>query len=308
LTTSVTLLGPQRRPTVDRVLRGLGVDGSIATITAGWQERESDDAEMRSLLGGQAENLRLHARWMDVLASDPEYASAEREHRVVLEELQQLYLLRLDHAIQATYEVARRTDGHPRTTSMAVDDAIEIVRAIDAKHLSRVTELRATFDDAWHPGERDVVRKHREEVSTVLSRAACLVVAGGHVGELLSVLRLFDVGSGVPGCVVAWSAGAMALSSRIVLFHDQAAHGPAATEVYDQGLGVVRDLVLLPHARRRLRTDDAVRMSVLARRFAPATCVVLDDGVTVSLGADGALPADARVVNTDGRIVEAGAL
>jgi hypothetical protein len=42
-------------------------------------------------------------------------------------------------------------------------------------------------------------------------------------------------------------------------------------------------------------------MSVLARRFAPAHCVVLDDGVRVRL-TDGNLPPDARVVDHDGRI------
>jgi hypothetical protein len=65
--------------------------------------------------------------------------------------------------------------------------------------------------------------------------------------------------------------------------------------------------VLLPHARRRLRTDDLARMSVLARRFAPATCVVLDDAISLDLGTDGSLPPDARVVGADGRIDEVGA-
>jgi len=301
----VTLLGPQRRPTVDRALASLGVDGSIATITAGWQEREKEDAELTALLGERDENLRLHARWMDVLHSDPEYAKAEREHRVVLDELQQLYLVRLHHAVQATLEVAQRVDGNPRSTSMALDDALAVVQLIDTTHINRVAELRAAFEDAWRPQERDVVVKHREEVSAVLSRAACLAIAGGHVGELLAVLRLFDVRSGLPARLIAWSAGAMALTPRIVLFHDRAAQGPAQTEVYDEGLGVVTGLVLLPHARRRLRTDDPIRMSVLARRFAPATCVVLDDGVAVHLQADGSLPADARVVDEHGRIVEA---
>ena len=83
--------------------------------------------------------------------------------------------------------------------------------------------------------------------------------------------------------------------------------GPAQSEVYDQGLGLVPGLVLLPHARRRLRTDDPLRMSVLAKRFAPAQCVVLDDAVTVRLGEQGRLPEGARVIDEDGRIVEVGA-
>ena len=101
MTPSITLLGPQRRPTLDRVLSSLGVDGPVAVVNAGWQERESDDAEILALAGGQAVNLRLFSRWMEVLAADPEYAAAEREHRLVLDELRQLYLIRLDHALQA---------------------------------------------------------------------------------------------------------------------------------------------------------------------------------------------------------------
>jgi hypothetical protein len=92
-----------------------------------------------------------------------------------------------------------------------------------------------------------------------------------------------------------------------MLFHDRAAQGASLTEVFDAGLGVVPGLVVLPHARRRLRTDDHPRMSVLARRFAPASCLVLDDGVRVDLGPGGALPPDARLVGDDGRITEGAA-
>ena len=70
MTVSITLLGPQRRPTVDRVLDSLGVGGPIAMVTAGWQERESDDAELVSLAGGRAVNLRLYARWTEGLQED----------------------------------------------------------------------------------------------------------------------------------------------------------------------------------------------------------------------------------------------
>jgi len=99
----------------------------------------------------------------------------------------------------------------------------------------------------------------------------------------------------------------MALADRVVLFHDYAPHEVAQTEVFGEGIGIVRNLVPLPHARRRLRFDDRVRMSVLARRFAPAQCLVLDDGVRVPLAADGRLPDDARVVSEDGQVADAGA-
>jgi len=302
--TSVTLLGPQRRPTLDRVVRSLRIDGQIAAITAGWQEREPDDAELMSLLAGRGVNLHLHDRWNDVVERDRDYAHAEREHRAILDELQLFYLLRLDHALRATYAVAQRTDGHPRVRQTAVDDALATVRSIDDGHLSRVRQLWDAFAESWQPTQRDVVAKHREEVSALLAQADCLVVAGGHVGELLHVMRLFGVADRLPERVIAWSAGAMTLTERIVLFHDRTAHGPAQAELLDAGLGVVGNIVALPHARRRLRTDDQLRMSVLARRFAPGRCLVLDDAVTVDLGLNHELPPQARVVDADGRIVE----
>ncbi len=102
---------------------------------------------------------------------------------------------------------------------------------------------------------------------------------------LLHVLRLFAVTP--PADVLAWSAGAMALTDRVVLFTDGRA------EAYAPGLGLVPDTVLLPHARRRLPVDDPVRLGALARRFAPARCVVLDDGGTL---------AASRVIGPDGRL------
>jgi hypothetical protein len=306
MTPAITVLGPQRRPTVDRVLASLGVAGSIAVVTAGWQEREGDDAELLSLTGGRGVNLRLHARWLDGLQQDGEYARAEREHRTLLDDLQQLYLLRLDHALQAVYTIAQRPGGHPRTQQLAVEDALSLVRLVDETHLARVRELNGEFSADWRLADREVVARHRDEVHAVLSAADCLLVAGGHVGDLLHVLHVFALAPHLPPRVVAWSAGAMALTSRVVLFGDRAAQGPAHSEVYDEGLGVIDGVVVLPHARVRLRTDDLGRMSVLARRFAPASCLVLDDGARVDLGPRGELPPGARVIHADGRIGEVG--
>jgi hypothetical protein len=304
VTPSITLLGPQRRPTLDRVLSSLDVSGPVVVVNAGWQERESDDAEILGLAGVQAVNLRLFARWMHVLEADPEYAAAEREHRQVLDELQQLYRVRLDHALQALYAVAGRSVGHPTVQATAMEDALAAVRLLDATHVVRVQQLHDDFYGTWRLESRGAIAGHREEVRGLLSAAECLVVAGGHVGELVRVVHLFHLAPHLPPRVVAWSAGAMALTPRVVLFHDRAAQSASLTEVFDAGIGVIPGLVLLPHARRRLRTDDHRRMSVLARRFAPATCVVLDDGVRVDLGPDGSLPPGVRVVDEDGRITE----
>jgi hypothetical protein len=299
---AVTLLGPQRHPTLDRVLQPSGPDARVATVTAGWQERERDDAELHALLSGRSVNLGLYGRWLDVLDRDREYAVAEREHRTVLDELQQFYLVQLDHALRATYALAQRHDGHPRTRESALADALAVVNLVDRQHLTRMQEVRQAFYDAWRPEERPVVAEHRLAVQHTLESSEALVGAGGHVDVLVRVLHLFHVAPYLPEQVVAWSAGAMALTERVVLFHDNAPQGPAQTEVFDEGLGLVRGLVLLPHARRRLYVDDLTRMSVLSRRFAPAHCVVLDDGTRLDLGPDGSLPPHAPVVGADGRI------
>jgi cyanophycinase-like exopeptidase len=134
-------------------------------------------------------------------------------------------------------------------------------------------------------------------VSAVLAEAAALVVTGGHVGVLAEVLHLFNVAAALNGApVIAWSAGAMALADRIVLFGDRSPRGPGHAEVYGSGLSLLRDVVLLPHARARLLLDDAPRMAVLARRFAPARCVPLEAGTRIDVSADGAWPPGIRTI------------
>ena len=296
------LLGPQRRPTLDGVVRSLGLPGPFATVTAGWQEREPDDGELRALLGGRAVGLELYRRWLDVQERDPEYAAAERGLQGVLGELADLYLLRLDYALQAVYALQRRTSGS------ALDEAVAGVQSLDAAHLARVNEVRGEFFERLRPHDRPVIASHRAEVAGLLGSAAALIVAGGHVGVLAEVLHLFNVAAALRSPVIAWSAGAMALADRIVLFGDRSAHGPGHPEVYGSGLSVVRDVVLLPHAKARLLLDDAPRMAVFARRFAPARCLLLEAGTRVELSGlpDGSLPAGTRVLGEDGHVTSSG--
>jgi hypothetical protein len=292
----VVLLGPQRRPTLDSVVRSLGLPGPFATVTAGWREREPDVGELVALLGGRAVNLGLYRRGVDVAERDPEWAAAEREVRRVLAEMQGVYLLRLDYALRAVYAVQRRAGADADAVAEAAfAEAVAAVRELDAAHLRRVNGVRGEFYARFPPHERAVIAGHREEVATVLRETSALVVAGGHVGVLADVLHLFNVAAFVGPTVIAWSAGAMALTDRIVLFHDRAPQGPGHPEVYGSGLSLVRDAVLLPHARARLLLDDGSRMSVLARRFAPARCVPLEAGNRIDV-VDGAWPSGLRMI------------
>jgi len=297
----VTLLGPQRRPTLDTVAASLRLAGPIATITAGWQEREPDDGALSERLGSRDVNLSLYSRWLDVQDRSPDFAAAERRLRGVLEEVQEIYLLRLDHALQAVYAVQRRS-GHDRLRADALAEAVAAVRELDAAHLNRISDVRAEFYQAWQPHGRPVIAEHRADVARLLSDATALVVAGGHVGVLAGVLHLFNVAASLRSPVIAWSAGAMALAERIVLFGDRSAHGPGHPEIHGSGLSVLHGVVPLPHARARLLLDDAPRMSVFARRFAPARCVLLENGTRIDADSDGGWPPGARVLAPDGHV------
>ena len=312
----VILLGPQRRPTVDALVRSLDLDGPVATITAGWREREPDDRELGTLVGGRAVNLALYRRWLDVRDRDPEYAAADRELQRALAERQDVYLLRLDYALRAVYALQRRGAGHGDSGDGdsgdgdsgdgALAEAIAAVRELDAAHLRRVNHARGEFFQRLQPHGRPVIAEHRAAVERHLAEAPALVVAGGHVDVLAEVLHLFNVAAAVRSAVIAWSAGAMALADRIVLFHDRSAQGPGHPEVYGSGLSLLRDVVLLPHARARLLLDDVPRMAVFARRFAPARCILLEAGTRIDTirGIDhgGTWPPGVRVIAEDGRV------
>jgi hypothetical protein len=294
---------------VDFAVRSLGLAGPCATVTAGWQEREPDDGELRQLLGGQAVNVELYRRWLDVQERDPEFAAAERALQGVLAELADLYLLRLDYALQAVYALQHRADSDQlrgtftERIATPVADAVAAVRSLDEAHLTQVNEVRGEFFDRLRPHDRPVIAEHRAAVAELLGSAAALVVAGGHVGVLAEVLHLFNVATVLRSPVIAWSAGAMALTDRIVLFHDRSPHGPGHPEVYGSGLGITRDVVLLPHARARLLLDDTARMAVFARRFGSARCVLLEAGTRLELSdAGGGLPPGTRVLAEDGHV------
>jgi hypothetical protein len=302
----ITLLGPQRRPTVDQVVAGLDSDLRFATVTAGWQEREPDDAELDALLDSRTVNLNLYGRWLDIQEHDPEFAQADLEHRTFLEELRLLYLVQLESAGGTIEVLARRNGDRPEAIDAALADARAVVRLLDDSHTARVRAADEEFSAAYRLTERPVVAEHRAAVQAILKQAGALVITGGHVGVLQRLLRLFEISTAVPEVVIAWSAGAMALTERVVLFHDLTPQGLSPSEIYGDGLGLVRGIVLLPHARRRLRLDDPLRMSTLALRFQPATCVVLDDAVRLNLEPDGSLPTAARVLDPTGHIVARG--
>lgn len=289
---TVVLLGPQRfQPTVAPTLESLGVDGPIAVVTAGWQERESEDDELREHLGREQLNLRLYERYGLVQTRDPELAEALRRRQERLHELQRLYRRRLGYALEAAREMMR----HPPRTAFVQEHrraAIRALRTLDRQHLTRIRRVHGDFEAKWRTGERPAVAHQREQLRQILSRSTALAIAGGHVAVLLGRMRLFDLppllGSRP---IVAWSAGAMAVSERVVLFHDSPPQGAGNAEVLESGLAACRGIVALPHASRRLRLEDPIRVALFARRFSPALSVALDPGARLDWNGEAWIPA-----------------
>jgi hypothetical protein len=310
----VALLGPQRfEPTLRRVMDSLGMTGRIAAITAGWQEREREDQELRDHLDERTVNLELYARAERVAERDPELAAAHAARQRRLKRLQQLYRLRLSHAMAACAALAREGAGANGAANGAAagspdadargeqDEALEAVRALDAAHLKRLAEIHAEFEARWRPAERAAVAAERAEIAKRMDESTAVAIAGGHVAVLLNRMRQFGIAGLLGGrAVFAWSAGAMAIGERVVLFHDMPIHGPGWPEVLDEGLGVVKGVIPLPHAKRRLKLDDPVRVSLMARRFAPALCAGLDDGASLVVRPGGwkAGPGASRLTET----------
>jgi len=296
----ITLLGPQRKAAAARAaVAELMPDGPVATVNGGWQEREADSAELNEALGGRMSNLELYRRWSEVIASDAEYARAERHLDVVLDELQGTYAVRLQHGMAALEAVSRR-DAGPELRQEATEDALQGIRTLDLWHLRMVGEARADFYDTVGLGGRDSIARHRAEIARLVDSSAGMVFAGGHVAVLLHLLHIFGLARLLKPPLVAWSAGAMALADRVVLFHDHGPVGRRHPEVYAHGLSVYPRVLPFPHARRRLRLDDPGQLGILARRFAPRTCLLLADGERVTVRDDAPLPGGVRTLTERG--------
>lgn len=298
-----TLLGPQRRPRLAGVLRAQGRHGQrVALINAGWREREPDDGLLTEQAGGNAVNLRLWHRMQEVWEADPEFAAADRARRDALEESQALYRIGLDHVTAAIRAMTEREPRARWVHERGVADAEAVLREVDEIHLRRVQEIYGEFWVRWPPHERPAVAELRDTIARELAGVQVVVLAGGHVGVLIGALHLFTVAPAIPGPVIAWGAGAMALTDRVVLYHDRAAQGPGVPELFTPGVGLVHGLVALPSASERLDTADQWRMGLLSRRLAPSVCVALDPRVQVDVPADGTVPPETPVVDADGRI------
>ena len=276
---TIALLGPQgATPDVGAVIKELGIKGTVALVRAGYQERESEDAALIAALGVPAVNLTLHARGKDVFKTATEYAAAYTERQQRLRHMQGFYRTRLDGTDEAARKISVRYVD-PELLAQEEKVSVDQFRHMDNDHIERCQAVRVAFDKKWPPDSVPVIAKHRREVRELMAKTDALVITGGHVASLLNRLQLFDVLANVGDKpIIAWSAGAMVLTDRIVLFHDYPPYGSDIAQVLDAGFGLAQGFVVLPDPRRRINLDAAAGIQRFARRMAPATCVAMDQG------------------------------
>ena len=260
----------------------------MLVITAGWRHDEADDSYVRAEIHPSGEALPFYRAFDRVVAVAPELTAAYRVSQQRIRRLKGLYRLRLGPALQVVRRLLPRLAEAPDLVGPDLEAALQAVREIDRQFLERSDAEHRAFDDAWRPLEHPEVARIRARAAQWLAEARGLVLGGGHVGVLRNRLAFFDLAPLVreahaDGMTVAgWSAGAMVLSSRIVLFHDDPPHGSGDPELFDRGLGLFDGMVMFPHAPQRLRLDDALRVAALAGRFRPDRSIGLDSGALLT--------------------------
>jgi hypothetical protein len=288
----VVLLGAQRfDSTLGSVVRGLECEGPFAIITAGWREREAEDEALRAHLECETVNLELYGRAAKVFASDRELAAAHRRKQTTLRHKQDFYRIRLEHELAANHVIRlRRAPAEVLEQEEAA--SVAAIRMLDSYHLDQCSRTHAEFEAELRPSERPSVAEHREQLAEILARCKAVAIAGGHVASLLNRMRLFGLRELLlegGHAIFAWSGGGMVVSEQ----------GPGASEILGEGLGLVPNIVMLPHPETRLRLDDPERVGLLARRFAPAACLAFPEGAHLRTR-DGQIAASSGVIRLRG--------
>ncbi len=278
------MLGPQSpRANLKNAIDTLSFNGPVVTITAGWRDFEAETDELQAEIGIPIEDLNLYHQAENIFALEPELHALQRERQDQLLELQRLYRIRLTPTMAAARKLLREK-GEPDLLRLEQRAAISQVRALDRHHVRRISSIHQDFDTRRAELFIPMAATLRQTIQRKVADSALVLIAGGHVAVLINRIRLFrlaEVLAQKP--IIAWSAGAMVLGERIVLFHDDAPQGKRDAEVLDTGLGIVKNVIPLPHAKSRLDWSSRTRMALFSRRFAPAVCCTLDNGSMIQI-------------------------
>ena len=309
--------GPVRRavvlgPQPGRISLGPGLEaldlpsGPVAAITVGWRESEPVLKEVERELGQcgrEAVPLHIGERVGRVFERDAPLAEAHRALQEGLLAEERLYGARLRRAVETAREVVRLSVAE-RYRAPYAEQAWEAILAADRFHVERHAQLWQEFREAVGLHERPAVREEKEEIERLVSGAAAVVLTGGHVAVIrnrLLLLGMADALARLP--VLGWSAGAMVLTPRVVLFHDRLPGGSARPEILGDGLSLLPGVALFPDARVRLDLDDRQSLSELSGRVAPDRAVLLDPGDLIHwAGGSWSAPDGIRLLSEGGEV------
>lgn len=304
------VLGPQRPvPNIADALAHVPGSGPIVTITAGWRHDEGELDALHGAIGEGAVSLPLYAWYDELVRTEPALVAAYKTRQSEIKALKRLHRMRLHPSLEAVRRLLDEAEHQRELVRPQLIWALKDLRDIDDQLIRQCRSIReqhASVRRPWtHPG---VAPRHAEAVR-MIREARAVVIAGGHVAVLRNRLRFFGLHDAIRSAraVIAWSAGAMVLTERVVLFYDDPPEGANHAEVLDDGFGLIKEVVLLPHARRRLRLHDASRVSLLATRFTPAACIAMENGAW--LGREGGkwvnrgTPETAMILGTNGAVV-----
>jgi len=319
MTAPVVVLGPQRpAPNLADALDAVGVSGPVGLITAGWRVDEGEIDPLVQHIGRDVCHLRLYAAVEAALREHPELARAYHARQTRIRAYKDVYRISLRAASMAVSELYDRVEADPLVYGPDLADATGALRLVDERVLERVAAIRADHADIAEPWTHPALAPIRERVLERLHGVGALLIAGGHVGVLRNRLRMLGLdpvlrslpGQGVP--LVAWSAGAMVLARRVVLFYDDPPEGHGHAEVFGAGLDLLPGVVWLPHARLRLDLGDIKRVAILARRLRPERAVALEVGAHLVWDGrswtDHSAPRGCFQLGTDGSLIRGSGL
>lgn len=274
----IILLGPQPEyRSLQTALVRLRAERSIALISAGWEEDELEDSEIRDSLPVAIVNLELFGRSEELFHVDPELIGHLRDRQDQLRHLRDIYRMRIDYGLQIVEELNNWKRSH-LDLSHELESSIEAVRKLDQEYFDRTSQICDYYDQLLNTWQRPQVQRHREKLRDQLKDCQAIVISGGNVGITLNRLRIFGVLELRPDLpIVAWSGGGMALANEIVFFHDSPPQGKGNAEIFRAGLGLLNGVVPLPDAESRLDLANKKRVEVFAKRFHRSRCIALDE-------------------------------
>ena len=312
MTGPLVILGPQRpSPNLPSVLAQRGLSGPVAVITAGWRHDEDElEALRRDLPGHKLVPLPIYQWFDEVHAQEPVLAAAYAARQKRIRQYKAAYRVQLQAALDAVSATQDLIDRDPALFGPELNFILASLRAIDERTVQRVNDIRDEHPATGQPWDYPAARDRHGRIKDALSHCSAVLIAGGHVGVLRNRMYFFGLDELLRGylrsggCVVAWSAGAMALADRVVLFYDDPPDGRGEAEVLDSGLRLTPGAIWLPHATHRLRVNDPARMARMGQRLRPELAITLENGAWVEC-VDGAWtnrgqPDTARIIGDDG--------